>query len=507
MAILPPPPVTPIAGRSLLYDALAQNDVDMAFHRLLNLDTSNLPPVGIPPTVHPPANQWLHDWDASSQQWTSTQPGFGNLSGFLTGAQMAQITQVGTIMSGSWAASVIANQYLPSLDQIRPPLANVDFGGFRGTGLAMPINPNDAVNLAYMDLLLAGLQPKQAVRCATTSDTPLVGLARTIDGVSLVAGDRVLVKSQSVSRVYENGIYIASTGTWVRSTDADNAAELKGAYCTVLEGALNSGTSWVQPNTLTDPLNTDDVIQFVLFSTHSDILPGAGLNRVVNTLNVLGTLNRILVGTGVDIDPGYVGQTSITTLGTIIAGTWNGSLLDGAHGGTGVANPGMHINLLGDFSTVSFSGSPVGTPLTFQLAGNTNLILPIIGTLATLGQPETFANKRITRRVAKIASNPNPAINVDALDAFYITLLSGAILSMTANLTGTPTDCQELVLWIKDNAVAGGQSITWGAAWAASSDLPLPTLTTPGVWLFLSFTYNSEKLKWVLNTKLNNIAP
>lgn len=56
--------------------------------------------------------------------------------------------------------------------------------------------------------------------------------------------------------------------------------------------------------------------------------------------NISGTLNRIIVsGTQtapvVNISPSYVGQTSITTLGTISAGTWNGSAVAAPYGGTG----------------------------------------------------------------------------------------------------------------------------------------------------------------------------
>ena len=66
---------------------------------------------------------------------------------------------------------------------------------------------------------------------------------------------------------------------------------------------------------------------------------GDGLTKSGNTLNVGGTTNRISVAAdSIDISAAYVGQTSITTLGTISTGTWNGDIVGLAYGGTGVSN-------------------------------------------------------------------------------------------------------------------------------------------------------------------------
>lgn len=55
--------------------------------------------------------------------------------------------------------------------------------------------------------------------------------------------------------------------------------------------------------------------------------------------SVTGTANRITSTGGsnpvIDISAAYVGQASITTLGTITTGTWNATAIDVAHGGTG----------------------------------------------------------------------------------------------------------------------------------------------------------------------------
>lgn len=104
---------------------------------------------------------------------------------------------------------------------------------------------------------------------------------------------------------------------------------------------------------------------------------------------VTGTTNQITVtnGNGVAGNPTiaiaatYPGQTSISTLGTIITGTWNGNIITGTYGGTGVNNGSNTITLGGNFTT---SGA---FPLTFTITGSTNLTLPTSGTL--LADPTT----------------------------------------------------------------------------------------------------------------------
>lgn len=84
---------------------------------------------------------------------------------------------------------------------------------------------------------------KQSVRVATTAAIALAGL-QTIDGVVLVAGDRVLVKDQATGA--ENGIYVAAAGAWARATDADSGTKLNaGALVPVEAGTVNADTIWM----------------------------------------------------------------------------------------------------------------------------------------------------------------------------------------------------------------------------------------------------------------------
>jgi phage-related tail fiber protein len=93
--------------------------------------------------------------------------------------------------------------------------------------------------------VLNGRQFKDAVRCATTTNITLSGLL-TLDGITVVVGDRVLVKDQTTAS--QNGIYVAASGAWTRSTDADNAtpdSEVKtGMTVMVSEGTTQLNQQW-----------------------------------------------------------------------------------------------------------------------------------------------------------------------------------------------------------------------------------------------------------------------
>jgi phage-related tail fiber protein len=83
---------------------------------------------------------------------------------------------------------------------------------------------------------------KHSVRVATTAPVVLSGL-QTIDGVALVAGDRVLVKNQAVAK--DNGLYVAAAGVWARSADADSSLEVTpGLFVHVERGTTNGDSIW-----------------------------------------------------------------------------------------------------------------------------------------------------------------------------------------------------------------------------------------------------------------------
>lgn len=119
----------------------------------------------------------------------------------------------------------------------------LDANGFKIINQADATNPQDSVTLAQLNAAVQGYSWKQPVRAATTANITLSG-AQTIDGVSVVAGDRVLVKNQTAAS--GNGIYLAATGSWTRATDFDTGTEALGAATFVSEGTSQGNQVWLQ---------------------------------------------------------------------------------------------------------------------------------------------------------------------------------------------------------------------------------------------------------------------
>ena len=266
----------------------------------------------------------------------------------------------------------------------------VDVSSKRITSVAEPTQAQDAATKAYVDAVKTGLDVKDSVRAATTANITLSN-TQTIDGVALSVGDRVLVKDQSTAS--QNGIYVVAAGAWTRASDFDNTPGTEitsGAFAFVEEGTTNSDSGWVLTTDGTITLGTTS-LTFVQFSGAGQIVAGAGLTKTGNTIDVVGTTNRITVNANdIDIASTYVGQASITTLGTISTGTWQGTIVGPTYGGTGVNNGSNTLTLGGN---VTHSGAYTQT---FTATANTNVTLPTTGTLATLAGTETFTNKTLT---------------------------------------------------------------------------------------------------------------
>lgn len=230
------------------------------------------------------------------------------------------------------------------LDQVTAPTAAVNLNGQKVTNLATPTADTDAATKAYVDAARSGLDVKASVRVATTANVALTGV-QTIDGVAVVAGDRVLVKDQTIAS--ENGVYVVAAGAWSRATDADSDAEVNaGMFTFVEEGTTHADSGWVLSTNNPITLGTT-ALTFTQFSGTGQITAGAGLTKTGSTLDVVGTAGRISVAAdSVDIASTYVGQTSITTLGTVTTGTWAGTDIAVADGGTGASTAaGARSNL------------------------------------------------------------------------------------------------------------------------------------------------------------------
>lgn len=176
------------------------------------------------------------------------------------------------------------------------------------TGLGTPTADGDAATKAYVDNVAQGIDAKASCRAATTTNITLSG-TQTIDGVALIAGDRVLVKDQSSAS--QNGIYVVAASTWSRSSDADTWSELIAAFTFIEEGTINGNGGYICTVTAGGTLGTTPVT-WTQFSGAGQIQAGTGMTKVGNVLNVnTASSLRIVVGAD-EIDLATTGVTAST---------------------------------------------------------------------------------------------------------------------------------------------------------------------------------------------------
>lgn len=171
----------------------------------------------------------------------------------------------------------------------------VPIGGTTMTGfLTLSADPTSALHAAtksYVDNLITGITWKQEVRVATTVNITLSG-TQTIDGIAVIALDRVLVKSQTTQS--DNGIYVVSAGAWSRSLDADTPTEIATATVFIRLGTINRDTQWTCTNS-TDPVIGTDAITFGQIAGAGTYTSSSGVSLTGNVFTLDTSFTKALL--------------------------------------------------------------------------------------------------------------------------------------------------------------------------------------------------------------------
>ena len=232
----------------------------------------------------------------------------------ITGLAVSDIPTLTAAKISDFDTTVQANR----LDEMAAPTGAVDFNSQRITGLSDPSGAQDAVTKSYVDAVKTGLDVKDSVKVATTANITLSG-TQTIDGVSVAADERVLVKNQSDAS--ENGIYDCKSGAWARSSDFDSNTEVtSGAFTFVEQGTVNADAGFVLTTDGSITVGTTD-LAFTQFSGAGSVSAGDGLSKSGNTLSADLKANSGLVISGgeiaLDLDAsGISGSLGIADGGT-----------------------------------------------------------------------------------------------------------------------------------------------------------------------------------------------
>jgi len=336
-----------------------------------------------------------------------------------------------------------------------------------GQVLANPVGNTDLANKLYVDSVASGLSWKQPFQVATTVNLASRSGFPIIDGYQTVAGDRVLVKNQS--NAAQNGIYIASSGTWAYAPDGDNWEEYVSAIGFVEYGA-QLGSAWYCSAQSGGTLGVT-AMNWSNFSVAGTYFAGTGLTLTAFTFSITDTgvtaatygsassvpviavnaQGQITSATNTTI---AIANTQVSGLGTmstqaansvaITGGTINGTAIGGTTAaavtgttitaGTQFTGPGT--GLTGTATSLSIGGTAATAT---NLAGGTTGAVPYQSAVGTTAFLAAGTNGQVLTLASGIPSWTTPA-------ATGVTSVSGTGTVSGITLSGTVTSTGSLTL-------------------------------------------------------------
>jgi hypothetical protein len=202
---------------------------------------------------------------------------------------------------------------LGALATAHPTSTDVALNNHKITGLLDPAAAQDGATKNYVDNTVQGLDAKQSVKAASTANLTLSG-TQTVDGIALIANDRVLCKDQTT--VANNGIYVVAAGAWVRATDMDAWTEVPSAYTWVEQGTVNGDTGWLCTADQGGTLNTT-AVTWTQFSGAAQINAGNGLTKTGNTIDfVTGDTSLTVAADSVIVNTAVIATVASVTTAT-----------------------------------------------------------------------------------------------------------------------------------------------------------------------------------------------
>jgi hypothetical protein len=277
--------------------------------------------------------------------------------------------------TGTQAASTIIDLATTvkgyTLDSFAAPVASVSFNNQKATLVATGTLNSDGVNLGQMNAAItAAIQGVTAVKnpvraVATTNISTLSGL-QTVDSVSLVAGDRVLLTAQT--NTAQNLIYVVQSGAWTIALDDDNTNEIiEGTQVLVAEGSNYAGTNFRVTTTGTITPGTTNVTWVQTYKQTAYTADSMTLSLVGNQFAARLGYGLTTATAGIQILPKTNGGLQVDASGV--------SLLIPTGGGLVSDSTGLHLDISSTIAAARITSGQItgdGTTTSFTLTHGLN---------------------------------------------------------------------------------------------------------------------------------------
>jgi len=309
-----------------------------------------------------------------------------------------------------------------------------DFTGGSAT-VTTPTLAGHAATKAYADALRNGIRTKDNCKAVAVAQTTLSGVPSPIDGVTIVADDRLLLTNQTTDA--ENGIWVVAAGAWARPDDFAAGSSASGSEIWVDQGTTYQDTKWEcttnEPNDIVDtndlaftqrPVGETTTGGTGLTKTGVDIRIGDGSTGDINGINraadqisaavddtTIEISSNLLQVKNLGIATGKIAATAVTAakLGSDVAGVALG-------GGSGAAinvdipNTTLETTVANDDEVLIYDTSAAG-----HRSMSRSNFLAGVGTGETRGQEAHLVTSgEVTAGYFTLAQTPSGAGNVSA---------------------------------------------------------------------------------------------
>jgi hypothetical protein len=303
------------------------------------------------------------------------------------------------------------------------PTSSISMGSQLVQNVATPVSSTDAANKAYVDNVALGLDVKASVKCATTASGTLASSfanGQLVDGITLVTGDRILIKNQASPS--DNGIYtVSASGAPTRSTDCNSTTNyLTGSFTFIEEGTVNAGASYVvqTQGTITPGVTSVSWVQF----------SGGASSSATNLAG--GSANAIIYQSAASTTNFLAGNTAATDQVLVSHGTGSA-----ANAPTLTNAPALSAANMTSFPTVSnatsavnfsgsLSGDVTGTQGATSVVKVNGLAIPVSAALLA-----SNSSSQLTA-VTTVPTGTMPALTGD------VTSTSGTVATTVVKING-----------------------------------------------------------------------